>query len=134
MTIDEAIEKEKANAEKLRKIIETVYDGGISIETLFYDDTSEIKEAYERLENDAKECEQLAEWLTELKCYKNDNDFSDYADRLHKIAFNSGYNKALDDFVNACKEDILFQIFGLHINGIERIAEQLKEGEENEQR
>lgn len=75
----------------------------------------------------AEEHEQLAEWLEELKCYKNDNDFSDYADRLHKIAFNSGYNKALDDFVNACKEDILFQIFGLHINGIERIAEQLKE-------
>ena len=73
--------------------------------------------------------EQLAEWLGELKCYKNDNDFSDYADRLHKIAFNSGYNKAIDDLVNACKEDILFQFFGLHINGIERIAEQLKEGD-----
>lgn len=43
--------------------------------------------------------EQLAEWLEELKFYKNDNDFSDYADRLHKIAFNSGYNKAIDDFV-----------------------------------
>ena len=76
--------------------------------------------------------EQLAEWLEELKCYKNDNDFSDYADRLHKIAFNSGYNKAIDDFVNACKEDVLFQCFGLHINGIERIAEQLKAGGENE--
>ena len=75
----------------------------------------------------AEEHEQLVEWLEELKRYKNDNDFSDYADRLHKIAFNSGYNKAIDDFVNACKEDILFQIFGLHINGIERIAEQLKE-------
>ena len=75
----------------------------------------------------AEEHEQLAEWLEELKCYKNDNDFSDYADRLHKIAFNSGYNKALDDFVNACKEDISCQTFGLHINGIERIAEQLKE-------
>ena len=51
------------------------------------------------LKNEAKEHEQLAEWLEELKCYKNNNDFSDYADRLHKIAFNSGYNKALDDFV-----------------------------------
>ena len=36
------------------------------------------------------------------------------------------YNNAIDDFVNACKEDILCQTFGLHINGIERIAEQLK--------
>ena len=44
--------------------------------------------------------------------------------------FQLGYNKAIDDFVNACKEDILFQIFGLHINGIERIAEQLKAGGE----
>ena len=127
MTIDETIAKEKANAEKLRKIIETGYDGEISIEALFCDDTSAIKEVYERFENCAKKHEQLAEWLEELKRYKNDNDFSDYADRLHKIAFNSGYNKAIDDFVNACKEDILFQFFGLHINGIERIAEQLKE-------
>ena len=129
LSIDEAIAQEKANAEKLRKIIETGYDGEISIEALFCDDTDAIKEVYERFENCAKEHEQLAEWLTELKCYKNDNDFSDYADRLHKIAFNSGYNKALDDFVNACKEDISCQTFGLHINGIERIAEQLKAGD-----
>lgn len=39
-------------------------------------------------------------------------------------------NKDIDDFVNACKEDILCQSFGLHINGIERIAEQLKEMED----
>lgn len=38
-----------------------------------------------------------------------------------------GYNKAIDDFVNACKEDILCQTFGLHQNGIEKIAQQLKE-------
>ena len=84
---------------------------------------------HQTCEQCAEEHEQLAEWLGELKCYKNDNDFSDYADRLHKIAFNSGYNKALDDFVNACKEDISCQTFGLHINGIERIAEQLKAGD-----
>ena len=42
------------------------------------------------------------------------------------------YNKAIDDFVNACKEDILCQTFGLHIKGIERIAERLKAGGENE--
>ena len=42
------------------------------------------------------------------------------------------YNKAIDDFVNACKEDISCQTFGLHIKGIERIAEQLKEGGKNE--
>ena len=127
MTIDEKIAKEKANAEKLRKIIETGYDGEISIEAIFCDDTAAIKEAYERFENCAKEHEQLAEWLTELKCYKNDNDFSDYADRLHKIAFNSGYNKALDDFVNACKSNTLCQTFGLRKCDIDELAEQLKE-------
>ena len=41
-------------------------------------------------------------------------------------------NKAIDYFVNTCKEDILCQSFGLHVNGIERIAEQLKAGGENE--
>lgn len=46
--------------------------------------------------------------------------------------FQLGYNKAIDDFVNACKEDILCQTFGLHIKGIERIADQLKAGGENE--
>ena len=130
MTIDEVIAKEKANAEKLRKIIETGYDGGISIEALFCDDTSAIKEVYERFENCAKEHEQLAEWLEELKCYKNDNDFSDYADRIHKIAFNSGYNKALDDFVNTVKAT--FPHDNIAICNTEVIAEQLKEGEQND--
>ena len=46
--------------------------------------------------------------------------------------YKKGRADAIDDFVNACKEDILCQTFGLHINGIERIAEQLKAGVENE--
>ena len=33
--------------------------------------------------------------------------------------------------LQACKENILCQTFGLHINGIERIAEQLKAGDNN---
>ena len=49
----------------------------------------------------------------ELDCSKHDKEI---------------YNNAIDDFVNACKEDILCQSFGLHANGIERIAEQLKAG------
>ena len=69
--------------------------------------------------------EQLADWLEELKCYKNDNDFSDYADRLHKIAFNSGYNKALDDFVDTVKAT--FPHDNIAICNTEVIAEQLKE-------
>ena len=93
----------------------------------------------------AEEHEQLAEWLEELKCYKNDNDFSDYADRLHKIAFNSGYNNAIDDFAEKLKSECRIHYvdcdpyFGgitdsiLYKDDIEEIAEQLKEGGKNEQ-
>ena len=73
----------------------------------------------------AEEHEQLAEWLEELKVLRHGANELRSAGYEH--GYSVGYNKAIDDFVNACKEDILFQIFGLHINGIERIAEQLKE-------
>lgn len=87
----------------------------------------------------AEEHKQLAEFLKELKDYRDKNkmvvridcvnseEFKDIAVKLAK----EQYNKAIDDFVNACKEDILCQTFGLHANGIERIAEQLKAGDNN---
>ena len=56
------------------------------------------------------------------------NKSIDMIDAVNK-GYEDGYNKAIDDFVNACKEDILCQSFGFHINGIERIAEQLKESD-----
>ena len=83
----------------------------------------------------AEEHEQLAEWLEELKAYKRNTDICPMCDTYCSYLadeFEEGYRKAIDDFVNACKEDILCQTFGLHINGIERIAEQLKAGGENE--
>ena len=131
MTIDEKIAKEKANAEKLRKIIETGYDGEISIEALFCDDTYAIKEAYERFENCAKEHEQRAEWLEELKALKNGLDIkcdslNDALEKGKKI----GYNKALDDFVNTVKAT--FPHDNIAICNTEVIAEQLKVGEQNE--
>ena len=86
MTLDEAILHAREVAERNRKQYKNCPS-----------DRTDIR--YQTCEECAEEHEQLAEWLEELKCYKNDNDFSDYADRLHKIAFNSGYNKALDDFV-----------------------------------
>ena len=91
-----------------------------------------------KLENDAKECEQLAEWLEELKCYKNDNDFSEYADRLHKIAFNSGYNKAIDDLLEDANELSIevdagtYTMKAIGIGLLKNIAEKLKEGGKNE--
>ena len=41
------------------------------------------------------------------------------------------YNKALDDFVNACKENIMCKTFGLREIDINNIAEQLKAGVDN---
>lgn len=87
----------------------------------------------------AEEHEQIAEWLEELKDYRDKNKMvvridaenadsvKDKIDKLSKYA-KSQYSKAIDDFVNACKEDISCQTFGLHANGIERIAEHLKAG------
>ena len=103
LSIDETIAKEKENAEKLRKIIETGYDGEISIESIFCDDTAAIKEAYERFENCAKEHKQLAEWLEELKFirqWKSDvmYEFCKYDCNSVEEARNNAYNKALDDF------------------------------------
>ena len=101
MTIDEKIAKEKANAEKLRKIIETGYDGEISIEALFCDDSVAIKEAYEGFENCAKEHEQLADWLEELKSYRQYIDLTEIPEQ-YKLGFQDGIiagnNKAIDDF------------------------------------
>ena len=145
LSIDETIAKEKANAEKLRKIIETGYDGEISIEALFCDDTAAIKEAYERFENCAKEHEQLAEWLEELKNYRDKNkmvvridcvnseEFKDIAVKLAK----EQYNKAIDDYKSGIKEELeRFEVKNLDTcvlyNLMDRKAEQLKAGGENE--
>ena len=37
-------------------------------------------------------------------------------------------NKAIDDFVKACKENIMYKTFGLRECDIEQLAEQLKAG------
>ena len=118
MTIDEAIAhaRDVANEQKRRS--------GICIQN-----DSECDKFSDCLKC-AEEHEQLAEWLEELKCYKNDNDFSCYADRLHKIAFNSGYNKALDDFVNTVKAT--FPHDNIAICNTDVIAKKLKAGGENE--
>lgn len=69
----------------------------------------------------AEEHEQLAEWLEELKCYRNNNDFSEYADRLYKVA----YNKAIDDFADKICTYGTYDDWGNVIDVLE-IAEKLK--------
>ena len=84
--------------------------------------------------------EQIAELLEELKAIKEmDLDIpqrftkeqSDWI-KAYCIQRNKEfYNKAIDDFVNACKSNILCQTFGLRQCDIEDIAEQLKAGGSN---
>ena len=112
MTIDEAIEQEKFKAR---------VDRIKSNKRIFHNNDEDKISACHR---SAEEHEQLAEWLEELKRIEEEIGTDDWImehDRLIR-------NKAIDDFVNACKEDILCQTFGLHIKGIEGIAEQLKAG------
>ena len=126
MTIDEAIAhaRDVANEQKRRS--------GICIQN-----DSECDKFSDCLKC-AEEHEQLAEWLEELKCYKNDNDFSDYADRLHKIAFNSGYNKSIDDLLEDANEMAIevdtgtYTMKAIGIGLLKKIAEKLKEGGKNE--
>ena len=80
------------------------------------------------------ESEQLAEWLEELKAYReNSNGYNKEDIELNR---NAMYNKALDDFANALKEnyDYLPQILLQEaFDGyIDEYAEQLKAGGENE--
>lgn len=128
-TLDEAIAKEKEEAKRLRKIIETGYDGEISIEAIFCDDTDAIKEAYERFENCAKEHEQYAEWLEELKALRLQNHLG--RDEALIAGRKEGYNKAIDDFVESLKEKYACcgYVEELAEIDIDEIAEQLKAGE-----
>ena len=114
MSIDEAIAHE-------REVAKEIY-----VEAMLCHanpDDGELDDCIQR----GKYHEQLAEWLEELKAYIEIGTVEECRNSVLDIQ--KAYNKAIDDFVNACKEDILFQIFGLHINGIERIAEQLKAGD-----
>lgn len=82
------------------------------------------------LEDDYIANDMAIEALEELKEARK--GFNENRKAGYKHGYSDGYNKAIDDFVNACKEDILCQSFGLHANGIERIVEQLKAGGKNE--
>ena len=119
MSIDEAIAHAR---EKAKEIRENIIDGN----------NLEPYESYcnAMIERYAEEHEQLAEWLELLKWYQQGmEDIPSESGVLPKDVYHAGYEKAIDDFVNTCKEDILCQTFGLHIKEIERIAEQLKERE-----
>lgn len=89
-----------------------------------------------------QESEQLAEWLEELKDYRDKNkmvvrvdvenmdSIKDKIDELSKYA-EIQYDKAIDDFVKMAYEELLYSENLTEID-IDYMAEQLKAGVENE--
>ena len=123
-SIDEAIAQEREIVEKSRQAMNFESEDNI-------DDDIKVN-----FLNCATKHEQFAEWLEELKIYQQ-----------HEIicnkGYNAGYNKALDDFVKALQEKIEKDLAnpdlaleckkcGIWKNyDIEKIAEQLKAGDNN---
>ena len=103
MTIDEAIEKHK----KLKINAERTNDK----RGAFYSE---------------EEHKQIAEWLEELKKYKEKPE-----GYLWDEAVQQGYNKAIDDFVKGVK-NLIVDLNVIRFKDIDEIAEQLKAGGENE--
>ena len=84
---------------------------------------------YNKLANNDRTCypeeaQQLAEWLEELKAYRASVFSGDMTQKMLK----EEYCKAVDDFAEACKQDIICQTFGLKPRNIDELAEQLKAG------
>ena len=127
MTIDEAIAREREMAEMHRNDIVPKED---------YHNMPWIDKENELNMRSAEEHEQLADWLEELKAYKQNTDICPMCDTYCSYLaeeFENGYNKAIDDFVEKLKQDVMAITFGLRICDIDRIAEQLRVGGENEQ-
>ena len=86
------------------------------------------------LKND--DLQQIAEWLEDYKRLAKETE-QDIYERAYKDGLDKGlsdghffgYNKAIDDFAESCKQDIMCQTFGLHPINIDKIAEQLKAGD-----
>ena len=131
MTIDEAI----AHA---REVADTC-----EYEASKYDlsDSYESHVAYQEGKC-AEEHEQFAEWLEELKAYREIGTVEGYKSAIEcyteeytRRKSNEQYNKAIDDFVHKVKEHqyVLSDVinskdYGMFTVGIEQIAEQLKAG------
>lgn len=75
-------------------------------------------------------CNEVLELLEELKMRRKLDKEQRKVGNIE--GYNKGYNKVIDDFAKACKDNILCQTFGLKVRNIDEIAEQLKAGGENE--
>ena len=135
MSIDEAIQRENKIAEENQKIVDTeiVFDD-VSLSQLYCDDTEVIEEHLSNYKKCAEYHKQIADWLEELVMLRLDSCMIHMPERLHLVE--NGYNKALDDFVNACEKQFT-TMYGqryVDMRDIVNIAEQLKAGEDNVQK
>lgn len=75
MTIDEAIKTEENIAEENQRVVDTgiVFDD-VTIDMLYCDDTEVIEEHLANYQRCAEEHSQLAEWLKELKSFKEKDE------------------------------------------------------------
>ena len=148
MTLDEAIQRENKIAEENQKIVDTqiVFDD-VSISELYCDDTEVIEEHLSNYRKCAEYHKQIADWLEELKDYRDKNkmvvrvdaenmdSIKDKIEELSRYAENQ-YNKAIDDFVKAIVDRGLssnddkycITSYDNYLKVIKEIAEQLKEG------
>lgn len=93
-------------------------------------DTEDKKENLMKYQKEWEYYKQLAEWLEELKTYK-EKEFDvlrQDGQLLYKQGIIDGYSKGIDDFMEQIKEMYSFTI--LELEQLEEIAEQLKKGKE----
>ena len=129
MSIDEAIQRENKIAEENQKIVDTeiVFDD-VSLSQLYCDDTEVIEEHLSNYRKCSEYHKKIAEWLEELKAYKENQH------RSLRHRYEKGYNKALDDFVKFANTMPTIETEDGEIRPmwLEEMAEQLKAGGENE--
>ena len=83
----------------------------------------------------AEEQEQIAEWLEELKAYKQNTDICPICDTYCSYLaeeFENGYNKAIDDCKELTFREIVYCDSLNDRTEFRELAEQLKGGGENE--
>lgn len=91
MTIDEVIEHAEEIANENQKVIDThiVFDD-VTIDMLYCDDTEVIDEKLADFQRMAEEYRQIAEWLKELKEFKQIREKQDSVNSAHWLDNDNG--------------------------------------------